>query len=171
MLKENLNVNSLVGMGENKIFAKDTIAIRTEDNFAEILKANVIIGDKDIKISYNKILTKAEAEIKILYLTEDNQIRSVSAKIPIVGFIDIPNVTEENISNVDYEIKNIIIKPNSAEEHSIYVEIEVSVMAFVYENKQIQLIQDLYSPTENLEFNQRKVVTITGKQMNVEKKK
>lgn len=105
MLKENLNVNSLVGMGENKIFAKDTIAIRTEDNFAEILKANVIIGDKDIKISYNKILTKAEAEIKILYLTEDNQIRSVSAKIPIVGFIDIPNVTEENISNVDYEIK------------------------------------------------------------------
>ena len=170
MLKENLNVNSLVGMGENKIFAKDTIAIRTEDNLAEILKANVIICDKDIKVSYNKILTKAEAEIKILYLTEDNQIGSVSAKIPIVGFIDIPNVTEENISNVDYEIKNIIIKPNSAEEHSIYVEIEVSVIAFVYENKQIQLIQDLYSPTENLEFNQRKVVTITGKQMNVEKK-
>ena len=70
--------------------------------------------------------------------------QSVSAKIPVVGFIDIPNVTEENISNVEYEIKNIIIKPNSIEEHSIYVEIEIEVSAEVYEDRQIQLIQDLY---------------------------
>ena len=69
MLKENLNVNSLVGVGENKIFAKDTIVINSEDNLAEILKASIFIGNKDIKVSYNKILTKAEAEVRILYLT------------------------------------------------------------------------------------------------------
>ena len=166
MLKENLNVNSLVGVGENKIFAKDTIVINSEDNLAEILKASIFIGNKDIKVSYNKILTKAEAEVRILYLTEDNRMQSVSAKIPVVGFIDIPNVTEENISNVEYEIKNIIIKPNSIEEHSIYVEIEIEVSAEVYEDRQIQLIQDLYSPTEKLEFDQRNVVTITGKRVN-----
>ena len=170
MLKENLNVNSLVGVGENKIFAKDTIVINSEDNLAEILKASIFIGNKDIKVSYNKILTKAEAEVRILYLTEDNRIQSVSAKIPVVGFIDIPNVTEENISNVEYEIKNIIIKPNSIEEHSIYVEIEIEVSAEVYEDRQIQLIQDLYSPTEKLEFDQRNVVTITGKRVNTEVK-
>ena len=170
MLKENLNVNSLVGVGENKILAKDTIVINSEDNLAEILKASIFIGNKDIKVSYNKILTKAEAEVRILYLTEDNRIQSVSAKIPVVGFIDIPNVTEENISNVEYEIKNIIIKPNSIEEHSIYVEIEIEVSAEVYEDRQIQLIQDLYSPTEKLEFDQRNVVTITGKRVNTEVK-
>lgn len=170
MLKENLNVNSLVGVGENKIFAKDTIVINSEDNLAEILKASIFIGNKDIKVSYNKILTKAEAEVRILYLTEDNRMQSVSAKIPVVGFIDIPNVTEENISNVEYEIKNIIIKPNSIEEHSIYVEIEIEVSAEVYEDRQIQLIQDLYSPTEKLEFDQRNVVTITGKRVNTEVK-
>ena len=170
MLKENLNVNSLVGVGENKIFAKDTIVINSEDNLAEILKASIFIGNKDIKVSYNKILTKSEAEVRILYLTEDNRMQSVSAKIPVVGFIDIPNVTEENISNVEYEIKNIIIKPNSIEEHSIYVEIEIEVSAEVYEDRQIQLIQDLYSPTEKLEFDQRNVVTITGKRVNTEVK-
>ena len=170
ILKENLKVNSLVGMGDTKIYAKDTIAINQEDNIAEILKNNICICDKDIKISYNKILTKAEASIKIMYLTEDDRVNCITAKIPVVGFIDIPNVTEENTSDVDYEIRNLIIKLNPAEEHSIYIEIEVGVKAFVYEEKQINLIQDLYSPCENLEFDRKKIVTMTNKRNRKEKR-
>ena len=154
-LQENLMVNSLIGMGENKIFAKDTINIKTEDNLVEILKANINITNKDVKISYNKIL-----------LTEDNRIETVITRVPVVGFVDIPDVTEENICDVDYEIRNIVLKPNSVEEHSIYVEIEIGVMACVYEEKEISLIQDLYSPSENLEFNQRNITTMTDKRSN-----
>ena len=165
-LQENLSVNSLVGIGDNKIFAKDTIGIKTEDNLAEILKVNVNICNKDVKLSYNKILTKADAEIKIMYLTEDNRIENVVTRVPVVGFIDIADVTENNICEVDYEIKNIVLKPNSVEEHSIYVEIEVGVIATVYEEKEISLIQDLYSPVENLELNQRKISTMREKRVN-----
>ena len=165
MLQESLMVNSLVGTGDNKIFAKDTININVEDNLAEILKAGVKIGNKDVKISYNKVLTKADAEVKILYLTEDNRIGEVKANVPIVGFIDIQDVNEENICDVNYEMRNIVLKPNSTEEHSIYVEIEVGVFVNVFEEKEISLIQDLYSPIENLEFNQRKVMTISDKKM------
>jgi len=129
MLKQDLRVNSLVGMGENKIYAKDNISIDNIDNLAEILKADVSIVDKDVKVSYNKILAKAEAKIRLMYLTEDNRVNCVEAKIPIVGFIDIQNVTEENICDLDYEIKNIIIKPNATEEHSIYIELEIGVKA------------------------------------------
>ena len=164
MLKEDLRVNSLVGMGENKIYTKDNISIDNIDNLAEILKTDMAIGDKDVKISYNKILAKAEAKLKIMYLTEDNRINSIDSKIPIVGFIDIPNVTEENICDLEYEVKNMIIKPNAPEEHSIYIELEIGVNAIVYEEKQINLIQDLYSPCENLEFNKKKITTITNKQ-------
>ena len=163
ILKEDLRVNSLVGRGDTKIYAKDTISIDNVDNLAEILKASVCICDKDIKISYNKILTKSEAEIKIMYLTEDNRINSVTAKIPVVGFIDLPNVTEENICDINYEIRNLVLKPNSVEEHSIYIEIEIGVTATVYEEKQINLIQDLYSPSESLEFNKKRITTITNK--------
>lgn len=163
MLKEDLMVNSLVGTGDTKIYAKDTIKIDSADNLAEILKAQVCICDKDIKVSYNKILTKSETEIKIMYLTEDNRINTITARVPVVGFIDIPNVTEENICDVDYEIKNIVLKPNSIEEHSIYVEIEIGVMASVYEERQINLIQDLYSPSENMEFNKKKITVLTNK--------
>ena len=163
MLKQDLKVNSLVGMGETKIYAKDTITVDNIDNIAEILKVSSCICDKDVKISYNKILTKAEFKIKIMYLTEDNRIKTKEAKIPVVGFIDIPNVTEENICDVNYEVKNVVIKLNSIEEHSIYVEAEIGVSSVVYEEKQINLIQDLYSPCENLDCNKKKVSTITSK--------
>lgn len=171
ILKEDLKVNSLVGIGETKIYAKETIPIQDIDKLAEILKASLCICDKDIKISYNKILSKAEAKLKLMYLTEDNRVCSVTGKIPLVGFIDIPNVQEGNICNTSYEIKNIIIKPNAQEEHSINVEIEVLVKCMVYEEKQINLIQDMYSPFENLNFNKKQVNTmINTKQINDLKK-
>lgn len=160
ILKEDLNVNSLVGVGETKIYAKETIPVQDIDNIAEILKVNFNVGDRDVKISYNKVLTKAEAELKMMYLTEDNRIGTVTGKIPLVGFIDIPNVAEGNICNTNYELKNIIIKPNPSEEHSINVEIEVIVNCMVYEEKQINLIQDMYSPCCDLKFNKKQVNTM-----------
>lgn len=163
MLKEETLVNSLVGEGSTKIYAKDTISVNNVDNIAEILKVDVNICDKDIKASYNKILTKAEAQLKIVYLTEDNRIGTVNTKIPVVGFVDIPNVTENNICDLNYEIKNMILKLNAVEEHSMYTEIEIEISAFVYEEKKITLIQDLYSPSEKLEFNKKQVTTMTSK--------
>lgn len=163
ILKEDLKVNSLLGMEENKVYAKDNISIDNVDNLAEILKVNVKMCNQDIKVSYNKVLTKAEAEFRIMYLTEDNRINSVTAQIPVVGFVDIQNVTEENICDVNYQIQNLILKPNSTEEHSIYVEMEVCVCCMVYEEKNINLIQDLYSTCEKIDFNKKQVNTITDK--------
>lgn len=170
MLKEDLMVNSLMGMGDTKIYAKDNIVIDNIDNLAEILKANIMIGNQDVKLSYNKVLTKSEAEVKIMYLTEENRVNVITGNIPIVGFIDIPNVTENNLCDVNYEIRNMILKPNTVEEHSIYIELEVAVSCMVYEEKQINLIQDLYSPCELLDFSKKQITTITDKQNQKEMK-
>lgn len=163
-LKEDLKLNSLVGTGQTKISAKETIQLENGDNFGEMLKVQISILDKDVKISYNKILTKADIEIRLMYLTEENRIKTIVYKTPLVGFIDIPNVAEGNICDVNYQIKNVVIKPNSQEEHSIYVEVEVEVNANVYEEKQINLIQDLYSPTQNIKFVQKQITGISDKQ-------
>ncbi len=168
--KEDIKVNSLVGTGSTKIYAKDTVPIEAIDQLAEILKTNVTLMNQDIKVSYNKVLTKSELAVKMMYLTEDNRIKTITYTIPAVGFVDIPNVTEENVCEVGYEIKNAIIKPNAQEEHSIYVEIELEVVCYVYEEKQISLIQDLYSPTEKLSMTQKQVVTMSGKQTRTETK-
>ncbi len=164
-LDKNFEINSMIGSGSTRVYVKDTINIEPQDELAEILKTDINLVDNDIKISYNKVLSKCEAEVKIMYLTEDNRINSVQGRIPAVGFIDIQNVSEENICDVSNEIKNMLIRPNPAEEHSIYVEIELETTCMTYEKKNLTLIQDLYSPSTNLEFTQKKVTATTNKIM------
>ena len=162
-LRNNVEFNSYIGEGNNKVFAKDTLKIDNIDFLAEVLKVDMAIINKDVKISYNKILTKADAEVKIMYLTEDDRINSVKSLIPVVGFVDIPSVNEENIIDLKYKIKNISIKPNTSEEQSLYVEMELELNAIAYESKKIDVIQDLYSPYRNLKFKQKKITVCTGR--------
>lgn len=164
VLSKNLKVNSLVEENSCKANVKENISVQNNDNLAEILKSQIEIVNKDTKISYNKVLAKAEIDVKLTYLTEEGKINSVNTKLPAVGFIDIPNVNENNIVDTNYIIKNIIIKPNSVEEHSVYVEIELEIMCIVYEEKQINLIKDLYNPFCKTEVQTNTINTIANKQ-------
>lgn len=157
MLNKSLSVNSLVGRGTAKVYAKDTLVIDNIDNLSEIMRADLHILNKDVKISYNKVLAKSDLNVRLLYLTDDNRINSVQNVIPVMGFVDIENVSEENIVDTKYEIKNLIIKPNNVEEHSIYVEVELEVLCEVYKNQEINLIQDLYSPKTSVTFTQKQI--------------
>ena len=162
-LEKNLTINSLVGEGISKTYAKDTVMIDNIDNLAEVLKTELSIKNKDIKISYNKVLAKADVCVKMLYLTEDNRIKLVENTTPIMGFVDIENVTEEDICDMRYRLKNMLVKPNSIEEHSVYVEAQIELFARVYQNKEVKVIGDLYSPSETLLFNQKNVNTMSNK--------
>lgn len=164
MLNKNLNINSLIGRGSTKVYAKDTIVIDNIDNLAEIMKADLHISNKDVKISYNKILAKADLNVRLLYLTDDNRMNTVESVIPVMGFIDMPDVTEENVCNTKYEIKNVVIKPNNAEDHSVYVEVEIEIYCEVYRNQEINIIQDLYSPTMNIMFTQKQIKIMQRKE-------
>ena len=157
VLNKTFNVNSLVGSGETKTYAKDTIKLSETDNLAEIMKCNFRILNKDVKISYNKVLVKSDLEAKILYLTDDNRINSVETIIPIMGFIDIQDINEENVCDVKYEICNVVIEPKSVEEHAIYIEVEIKIHGEAYQNKELNVIQDLYSPSVELNFTQKQI--------------
>nr|MCR5147147.1 DUF3794 domain-containing protein [Clostridia bacterium] len=129
-------MDSMLGSGVTKVYAKDTINIENTDNLLEIVKANFSIINKETKTSYNKILAKSDMQVNIVYLTEDNRIEEVNWQIPVMGFIDMQNISDDNMINVEYEIKNVLIKPNNVDEHSIYVEIELEITSNVFEKKE-----------------------------------
>lgn len=164
LLKKDFNINSLLGSENTKVYAKDTVVIDNIDELAEIMKVNIDIRNSETKVSYNKVLVKADSIVKIMYLTQDGRVCVKTCSIPIMGFIDMPDVTDENMCEVKYEIKNVLIKPNSIEEHSIYVEIEIDVNCNVYKTENIDMIQDLYSPSINLAYKQRVIRTMSRKQ-------
>jgi len=163
VLKEHMDIQSLIGEGTCKAYAKDTVSIETTENLAEIMKAEFGICNKEVKISYNKVLVKADIVAKFVYLTEEHQIKKVTRNIPVMGFIDMQNVEETHLCDTKIEIKNILVKPNTVEEHSIFVEVEVEMHCNVYEEKEIQLIQDVYSPLQKLEYTQKRVNLVAKK--------
>lgn len=155
-----INMNSLIGQNTTKAMAKETLIIDNNDELEEILSVDFNIMNKDTKVSYNKVLAKADIEMRILYLTESGRMKTLEETIPLMGFIDLVGVSEENICDVKYKLKNFVIKPNSKEEHSIYAEIEFEIFARVFENKQVNIIQDMYSPSRNLSFKENRVSTM-----------
>lgn len=165
LLENNLKLNSLLGTGVTKVYAKDTLVIDSADNLAEIMKVNINIINRETKISYNKVLVKADACVKILYRTEDNRICSTCNLIPVMGFIDMPDVTDENLCDVKYQIRNLVIKPNNIEEHSIYVEAELEINCMVYQTRQVNIIEDLYSPSVDLTYKQKQIRAISQKEI------
>ncbi len=162
-LKENIEIETVMGEGMTKAYAKDTINIETTDNLAEMLKAEFCISNKESKISYNKVLVKADVVGKFVYLTEEGMIKCVTRNIPVMGFIDMQNIEENHICETKIEIKNVLVKPNNKEDHSIFVEVEVDIQCRVYEEKEIEWIQDVYSPVQQLEFTQRRVQLVAKK--------
>lgn len=163
LLNNTQQVITLMGSGSNKVGIKDTVAIDLADELAEIMKVNFKIIDEEIKISYNKVLSKADAAIEIMYLTEDGRINTISTKIPIMGFVDIQDINDSCNCEVQNSLSNLIIKPNMSEEHSIYIEAEIEELCLAYETKQINIIEDLYSITRSVEFLEKDVNVVTEK--------
>lgn len=161
MISNQLRVNSLKGKGETVSIAKDTVNV--DENVVDILDSSFCVRNKDIKISYNKVLSKADVIVDLLYLTENNDIRNVTAQIPVMGFIDINGISDNEICSTKYEVRNINIKPNNIEDKSIAIEIEFLITCCAYENKEINIIQDLYSPEKDVIMSQENICIIQDK--------
>lgn len=156
-LEKVIQLNSLIGKNSCKAYAKDNIILENNERLVEVLKTEVEIKNKEFKISYNKVLAKSDVNVRILYLTENNEIKLIDKLIPVMGFIDMENITENNICDVKHSVKNIIVKPNNSEDNSIYVEVETEINCFSYETKDIELLQDLYSPVKNISYKEKTI--------------
>ncbi len=79
-----------------------------------------------------------------------------------MGFIDLVGVSEDDLCDVKYKLKNATAKPNTADSHSINVEIEVEMFCRVFGSREINAIQDMYSPSKNLKINQKSISTMVN---------
>ncbi len=156
-LKETVNIKSVIGSNRTKVSIREDLSIDNSLEIAEILKTNIEIQNIENKISYNKVLTKADANIKIIFLTEDEKIQKMETSIPIMSFIDIEKITEEHVCEVDYTIRNMLFKPNNKEMHSINCQIDFEVSCEAYERRSIEIIQDMYSIKQEILFTKKEV--------------
>ena len=148
MLNSSKKILSLIGENTGKTTLKQTINV--QDELAEIMKVNFEISDIVSKTSYNKVLIKANANINIMYLTEDNKVNETNAVIPIMGFIDMPDVTDTSKCISRVSLRNLVLRLNNEEENSIYIEADIDLTCKVFEIREINVIEDIYSITNNI---------------------
>ena len=160
-------MSSLVGINSGLANVKEEIKIDNTDLATDILKFNTEILNKEIKISHNKILTKADLVVSITYLTKDERICEVEEKFPLMSFIDMENIKEENTCSTDYQVRNVLLNINNGEENSIAIQMEYEIFCKAFENKEQEIVSDLYSLKYDIEF-LSKEIEITDNEGNME---
>lgn len=168
-LKENLVIKSLVGSNKVKTSIKEDISVDNSFSVAEILKTDVEITNLENKISYNKVLAKADANVKVIFLSEDGRIGMANSTLPVMSFIDIEKVSDGHICDVSYTPRNMLFKVNNKEQHSISCQIEFEVMCFAYETRSIDVIQDMYGTKSNINFSKKEIMVPIDGEMKTEK--
>ena len=152
-----IKFNSLIGFNSNMASLKEEIKVESADIVSDILKFDTNILNKEVKISYNKILTKADLEVNVIYLTKDGRIEKIKEKFPVMNFIELDNIKEENICTTDYQIRNILLKVNNGDFNSITVQIEYEVYCKAFENKEQEVVSDFYSLKYDTEFSKKEI--------------
>lgn len=155
--EENMKIRSLVGFNTAKTSIKENMDIDNLDEIADILKVNIDVVRGEQKVSYNKVLTKGECNINIMYMTEDNRIGNIKNTFPIMSFIDLENIKEEDTCLVDYNIKNMLFKINNREDHSVTVQIDFEIYCEAYEEKELMIIRDAYSLSNDIDISYKNI--------------
>lgn len=116
----------------------------------EILKTNLNIDLQDYKILQNKIMINALAIIKVVYISdiEYSNIETLEHTVPISQIVDIEGVQDNCKCDINIDVLNydISIKPNNNNENNLLsFDCKISVCTSVYEEKDINILSDVYS--------------------------
>lgn len=152
MLKSYQNLCGPISENYSDVQLSENIKLNENNSpIGEILNSNIFITNKEYKFSYNKILAKAEAQIKIIYIADNDKqnIETFETTIPVMGFIDINGISEENNVLIDYEVKEFSLRPTyqDLQSNAISIDASIEISVHSFENRNIELIKDFYIPT------------------------
>lgn len=159
--KTNCNICSTLRTGNTKIEIKENVQLNENNSpIGEIIDCDLNIINKEYKLSYNKILAKADAIVKVIYCAdnEDQNIESFQTTLPLMGIIDIDGVDDTKKIKLDFILNSFCVKPvyQDLQANAISVEILADVNAYVYDNNDIELITDFYTPNAILKVETEK---------------
>ncbi|MEG2773955.1 MAG: DUF3794 domain-containing protein [Acetivibrio sp.] len=136
---------------------KDTYRIKDEitlpmgkDNIREILYSGIDLLEVETRLQEERVSLRALLRIFVLYMGENENrgMEYYETELPISGTIDCSGSREEMISDIFVEItgRDVAVKPDEdGEERVLDLEAVLSLSIKAYEEKEMELLKDLYS--------------------------
>lgn len=141
---------------------ESTIIASALPNIDEIIKYDSKIINEEVVISDGKVLFKGDLVINVYYTAEDKKIYCFEYTIPYSNFLDDYNISDEISFDLTSTVNNLSIKicPDTDELMRILeYSATISTYLCILENKNINLISDIYSTntelstkTENIKY-------------------
>ena len=115
-----------------------------------LLKTTVNVVMQNYKTLQNKVMIDAVANIKVIYISdiEYSNIETLEHTVPISQIIDVEGVQDDCGCDINIEVLNhdISVKSNDNDENNLLsFECKIGVLAIAYEEKDISILNDVYS--------------------------
>ena len=135
-----------------------------EDLF-EILRIDTSISNTELKESYNKIMVKGDLNLKILYTAnnESENIKKTNVSVPFSAMIEFSNINDNSKFDIEYLLKDFNFRLNDdiTTNKTINVDYQIEANTTLYEDMDVEYIEDFYSQTRMLNYDSMSVDVVT----------
>jgi LysM repeat protein len=160
MLKRPAEVDKIIGTAKGDLIAKSNMVISMDKpQIGVVLKCDIKIHKKEVKLMDDKVQVSAFALIEMLYRGQDTRdIIYMKDDVFLTKEIDVEGVNpsmevfdDYNIDAMEFDIK----EDDLGEKRRVDVEAFVSFGVKVMSKVQVDMIEDTYSPQLLMEMNKR----------------
>lgn len=142
---------------------KDTFRIRDEiaipsnkPNVFELIWSSVLLQNQEAKILDKKINIKGDLQLFAIYLGEEEHmpIQYLQVEIPFSGDVECSECSEEMIGDVAIGVGSVLVevRPDAdGEERILNVDVSLDLDIKIYEDTELNLLWDAYSPASRIE--------------------
>ncbi|EKO1913483.1 DUF3794 domain-containing protein [Clostridium botulinum] len=158
MLRNPISIDKIAGTATGELLVKTSIKIGADKpEVGSILKTNLNIHKKKITVLDDKVSVEAFAKIELIYRAKENRdICYIVDDIFIDKEVELEGVNSFMESYTDFTVDGINTEPKEddlGESRIIDVEALVKSNTRVMYKKEIELIEDMYSPNMMLNMN------------------
>lgn len=156
VLKNKFRLNSYLGRNENTITVGESLEVPAgKPTVREILRNDIKISEKEYRVTDDKLIVKGEINVSTLYIgdSEDGAIEFMEHGIPFTQFVDMPGATEDTVCEVSCRIADYSFEAeedNDGELRLIKSDIALDIYAEGYTSRDVEIIDDTYSPSVRL---------------------
>lgn len=156
ILRKTLRIEDVIGEAMAQNIVKSDASVPTEKpDIEEIIKVEATAKETETKIIDNKIIIEGVLEVGILYVAvapegEPRQpVHFMEAEIPFTQFVEIPGAREGMSKFVRVEVEHV--KGRRKDARTVTIEAILKVKAKIFETRIMEVIIDIFSPSEKLE--------------------
>ncbi|HHW00918.1 MAG TPA: DUF3794 domain-containing protein [Clostridiaceae bacterium] len=170
ILRKKFNVNCYLGRGDSVTSITEKMEVPSgKPAIREVLRTDVKIGNRQYKITENKIVAEGEINVSTLYIGDDERgsIQSMEHGIPFTQFVDLPGINEDGRVELDFDIIDASFEPEEDSDGELRLlkgEIELKICADGYCKRDVGSIEDAYSPRSKIDIEKQpfKVEELVG---------